>query len=100
MRTSVESKGGRLILAVCGAALAAPILAAPASSGSVRDGGTFRIAGALDAVDPAITIDAGAVLAATCAQLMHYPDRASGSNTYVGPEFAARPPEITNGGRT
>lgn len=70
----------------------------PGSPG--RQGGVFRVAGVPDAIDPAITIDAGDALAATCVKLMNYPDQPVPRGTRVVPEVAAGYPEVSRDGRT
>jgi ABC-type transport system substrate-binding protein len=80
--------------------LGAATLVALASGGSVPQGGVFRVAGAPDAIDPAITLDAGDALQATCAKLMNYPDRSVPAGTRVVPEVAARYPAVSRNGRT
>jgi peptide/nickel transport system substrate-binding protein len=63
-------------------------------------GGVFRVAGAPSAIDPAITLDAGDVLQATCAKLMNYPDRPMPAGTRIVPEVAAAYPSVSGDGRT
>jgi ABC-type transport system substrate-binding protein len=99
MRTN-RSKGRRLLLSLCTTALVASVVVAPSSGERAREGGTFLIAGTLDAIDPATAIDAAGVLHATCAQLMSYPDRPLTRVTHVVPEVAAREPVISKDGRT
>jgi peptide/nickel transport system substrate-binding protein len=70
------------------------------ASGSSYAGGVFRVAGAPSAIDPAITLDAGDVLQATCAKLMNYPDRPMPAGTRIVPEVAAAYPSVSGDGRT
>src|SRR5262249_34988063 len=67
---------------------------------AVREGGAFRIAGVPDAIDPAITLDGGDALSATCVKLMNYPDEPVPRGTRVVPEAAAAYPEVSRDGRT
>ena len=72
-----------------------------ATPGSVgREGGVFRVAGVPDSIDPAITIDAGDALSATCALLMNYPDKPLPQGTRIVPEVAASYPAVSSDGRT
>jgi peptide/nickel transport system substrate-binding protein len=74
---------------------------AGATSGSTgREGGIFRIAGVPDAIDPAITLDAGDALAASCVRLMSYPDKPWPRGTRVVPEAAAAYPDVSRDGKT
>jgi peptide/nickel transport system substrate-binding protein len=70
----------------------------PGSRG--REGGVFRVAGVPDAIDPAITIDAGDALSATCVTLMNYRDAPVPSGTRVVPEVAVAYPATSPDGRT
>jgi peptide/nickel transport system substrate-binding protein len=81
-------------------ALVAATVVAEAPGGSVPEGGVFRVAGAPDAIDPAITLDAYDALQATCAKLMNYPDRPMPVGTRVVPEVAARYPTVSRNGTT
>lgn len=79
---------------------AAAVLGAAASGRTVRAGGIFRVAGAPDAIDPAITLDASDALAATCTRLMRNPDRPPPEGTRTFPDAAARYPGVSRDGRT
>lgn len=89
----------RAVLAA-GLVLGAGVLAGAIPEASGREGGVFRIAGAPDSIDPAITLDAGDALAASCARLMSYPDKSSPEGTRVVPEVAAGYPDVSRDGRT
>jgi peptide/nickel transport system substrate-binding protein len=90
----------RRILAMAVLVLGAATVVGGASGGSVPEGGVFRVAGAPDAIDPAITLDAYDALQATCAKLMNYPDRPMPEGTRVVPEVAARYPAVSRNGTT
>jgi peptide/nickel transport system substrate-binding protein len=95
-----RSKRG-LLLAGAVLVLGAGLFVAGAPGGSVREGGTFKIAGALDAIDPALALGESAyVLEATCAQLLNHPDKASPAGTRAVPEVAAAYPSVSDGGKT
>jgi peptide/nickel transport system substrate-binding protein len=76
------------------------LTAAAATGGSFRDGGIFRVAGVPDAIDPAISIDAGDALGATCVKLMNYPDKPPPEGTRAVPEAAAEYPAVSRDGKT
>jgi peptide/nickel transport system substrate-binding protein len=80
--------------------VAAGTFSGAAPGRSSREGGVFRIAGVPDAIDPAITIDAGDALGATCVTLMGYPDKPAPAGTRVVPEAAAFFPQVSRDGRT
>jgi ABC-type oligopeptide transport system substrate-binding subunit len=81
--------------------LAAAALAAPGSSGSVRNGGTFRISEAgIDSIDPALAGNAGLFHSATCAQLLRYADKPLPAGRRVVPEVAAAFPRVSGNGKT
>ena len=63
-------------------------------------GGVFHVAGVPNAIDPAITLDAGDVLLATCAKLMNYPDKPMPAGTRIVPEVATSYPSVSGDGRT
>jgi peptide/nickel transport system substrate-binding protein len=86
--------------AVAALVLGAGVLAGASPASSEREGGVFRVAGVPDAIDPAISIDAGDALSATCALLMHYPDKPLPQGTRLVPEVAARYPDVSRDGRT
>jgi len=90
----------RLVAAGVVAAFGTGLLVAGASGSSNREGGVFRIAGVPDAIDPAITLDAGDALSASCAKLMSYPDKPAPEGTRVVPEAAAAYPAVSRDGRT
>ena len=81
-------------------ALVAGMFSSAAPGRTWREGGVFRIAGVPDAIDPALTIDAGDALAATCVTLMSYPDKPVPEGTRVVPEAATSYPKISRDGRT
>ena len=89
----------RRLLAMAALVLGAAMVVAGASGG-VPAGGVFRVAGAPDAIDPAITLDAYDALQATCAKLMNYPDLPMPEGTRVVPEVAARYPTVSRNGTT
>jgi peptide/nickel transport system substrate-binding protein len=90
----------KLLLAGAALAVATALAAAAATGGSAREGGVFRIAGAPDAIDPAITIDAGDALTATCARLLASPDKPPPDGTRLVPEAAVRYPAVSRDGKT
>jgi ABC-type transport system substrate-binding protein len=67
---------------------------------SSRKDTIFQIAGVPDSIDPALALEAGLELRATCALLMNYPDRSPPDGTRVVPEVAAAYPTVSNGGKT
>jgi ABC-type transport system substrate-binding protein len=71
---------------------------------ATRKGGTFRIAvsGTLGNIDPPLLtyFQLAPVLDATCARLMNYPDRRPPEGLRLVPEVAARPPAVSNNGKT
>jgi peptide/nickel transport system substrate-binding protein len=81
-------------------ALAAGAFSGAAPGRTSREGGVFRVAGVPDSIDPALTIDAGDALSATCVKLMSYPDKPVPAGTRVVPEVAAAYPMISRDGRT
>lgn len=91
---------GQALLVVGAAFAVGTVAAATSTGGPVRDGGNFRVAGVPDAIDPAITLDAGDVLAASCAKLMNYPDKPPPEGTRVIPEVAAGYPAVSRDGKT
>jgi len=94
--------GGALRTVVLAAVLVsgAGLLAGGTSGSSGREGGVFRVAGVPDAIDPAVTFDAGDALAASCVQLMSYPDKPSPAGTRLVPEVAAGYPNVSRDGKT
>ncbi len=91
----------RCTLGVCAAfALVTGLLGATASAGSTREGGILRVAGAPDAIDPAITLDAGDALGASCVTLMRQPDKPVPAGTRVVPEAAVAYPTVSSDGKT
>jgi ABC-type transport system substrate-binding protein len=93
---------GALRTAVLPAALVlgSGILAGATPGSSGREGGVFRIAGVPDSIDPAITLDAGDALAASCARLMSYPDKPLPQGARLVPEVAAGYPDVSRDGKT
>jgi ABC-type oligopeptide transport system substrate-binding subunit len=95
--SSIVSRSSRhsLVIALTAAACALALFAQPGSSARGRDGGILRIslspAAGLDFVDPALsfTQPGWALLDATCARLMSYPDKASPAAYRVQREVAA-----------
>src|SRR5262245_62076220 len=86
-------------------AIGAGLLGAAAAHGEgaratvkVREGGTFLVSG-FRSVDPAVGGD-DAVLDATCAHLMHYPDLAAPRGLRLEPEVATADPRVSNAGKT
>jgi ABC-type transport system substrate-binding protein len=78
----------------------AGLLAGATPGNSGREGGVFRIAGVPDSIDPAITLDAGDALAASCATLMSYPDKRLPVGARLVPEVAAGYPRVSRDGKT
>jgi ABC-type oligopeptide transport system substrate-binding subunit len=81
--------------------------AAPgAASGTVQQGGIFRIAinasSGIDSMDPALasTPPAWALLDTTCARLLSYPDKAAPAGFRLQPEVASGFPAVSRDGRT
>jgi ABC-type transport system substrate-binding protein len=72
---------------------------------SAKEGGTFNVslfAETLDSVDPALSYSSGgwALLDATCARLMNYPDRPPPEGLRIVPEVAAAYPRVSRDGKT
>jgi ABC-type transport system substrate-binding protein len=88
------------LLALGAAVALATSLAAAATGGSARDGGVFRVAGAPDSIDPALTLDGSDALNATCVRLMANPDKPPPAGTKIVPEAAAAYPAVSRDGRT
>ena len=94
-----------LAMLVLGIALGASALAMPganAGPGAVRKGGTFRISlRFLDSVDPALAYfpTSWALLDATCAKLVNYPDQNAPAGLRAVPEVAADLGKISPNGR-
>jgi len=80
--------------------LAAGVFAGATPGSSGREGGVFCIAGVPDSIDPAITLDAGDALAASCATLMSYPDKPPPRGTRLMPEVAKAYPSVSRDGKT
>jgi peptide/nickel transport system substrate-binding protein len=97
-RMAMTRVGHALLVAT--AALCVGAVAAAATDRPVQDGGVFRIAGVPDAIDPAISLEAGDVLGATCAKLMNSPDKPPPEGTRVVPEAAAEYPAVSQDGKT
>src|SRR5439155_2016338 len=81
-------------------ALATGLGAATATGGSTREGGVFRVAGVPDSIDPAITIDAGDVLSATCVTLMGGADQPLPEGARLVPEAATGYPAVSRDGKS
>jgi len=88
------------VLVLGAAVAAAAVLGSAAAGRPVRAGGVFRVAGAPDAIDPAITLDASDALAATCTRLMRNPDRPPPEGSRTFPDGAAGYPAVSDDGRT
>src|SRR5262249_15332724 len=87
-------------------AIGAGLLGAAAAHGEgagatakVREGGIFRVSGLGSSVDPAFGGD-DAVLDATCAHLMHYPDLPPPHGLRLERELATGFPRVSNAGKT
>jgi peptide/nickel transport system substrate-binding protein len=95
--------GGSVAMLALGGALVGAALVRDAASGAhqrVREGGTFRIAyTGIDGIDPALTFDS-ALLNASCAHLMNYPDRPPPAGFRLEPEAAVATPRVSRDGRT
>src|SRR4051812_20525351 len=83
------------VIVLAAALVAATGLASAATGG---EGGVFRVAGVPDAIDPAITLDGGDALAATCVRLMTNPDTPLPAR--LVPEAAAAFPTVSRHGKT
>jgi peptide/nickel transport system substrate-binding protein len=97
--------GFSLAALVCGLALLAASVAPSHASVAARNGGTFRVsvfAPLIDTPDPAIsyTITGWAVLDATCARLMTYPDKPPPAGLRIEPEVAASYPRVSRDAKT
>jgi peptide/nickel transport system substrate-binding protein len=104
--TALNRARGRRILtggvfaAGAGLLLAAAV-AAPGAGRSVRAGGTFRISEAgIDSIDPALSVNAGIYLGATCAQLMHYVDKSLPEGRRIVAEAATGYPRVSRDAKT
>src|SRR5438105_11351117 len=61
----------------------------------IRNGGTFRVSEpGIDSIDPALSVNAGIFLTATCAQLMRYADNPLPSGLRLVPEAATGYPRV------
>jgi peptide/nickel transport system substrate-binding protein len=97
-----------LAMLALGAGLLTAGLAGPGalgSSGRVRDGGTLRISylgASFDGVDPALSYssEGWALLDATCARLMTYPDARPPRGFQLVPEVARAYPRSSRDGKT
>ena len=72
---------------------------------AIRAGGSFRVVlhpSTLDYVDPALayTVGGWALLDATCAKLMNFPDKSAPAGTRLIPEVAAGYPRVSRDART
>lgn len=95
--TTCAIAGGLLMIAAQPGALG--------STSSVEQGGTFNVsfmATGFDHVDPALsyTTESWALLDATCARLMTYPDKAPPEGLRLVPEVATGYPHISSDART
>jgi ABC-type transport system substrate-binding protein len=67
----------------------------------IRNGGTFRVSEpGIDSIDPALSVNAGSFLTATCAQLMRYADKPLPSGLRLVPEVATGYPRVSRDGKT
>jgi ABC-type transport system substrate-binding protein len=67
----------------------------------IRNGGIFRISEpGIDYIDPALEVNAGAFLTATCANLMRYADEPLPGGLRLVPEVAAGYPRVSRDGKT
>ena len=87
-----------LILAalVAGAAL---LLAAAGSPRGIKEGGTFRIATAVNTIDPAFA-NLAVALEPACGMLMRYPDKPPPAGVRVAPDLAEAEPVVSRDGKT
>jgi len=83
------------VVAVAGAAL---LLAAAGSPRGVKEGGTFRIAGGPQGIDPALF--SGALLQPACGTLMGFPQEPPPEGLRLRPELAEAEPVVSKDGRT
>jgi peptide/nickel transport system substrate-binding protein len=97
--------GFSLAALVCGLALLAASVAQSHASVAARNGGTFKVsvsAAFVDTPDPALsyTITGWAILDATCAGLMTYPDKPPPAGLRIEPEVAASYPRVSRDAKT
>ena len=93
---------GMLVLGIALGASAFAMPSAGTGPKAVREGGTFRIgARRIDFVDPALAYfpASWALLEATCAKLMNYPDQNAPTGLRAVPEVAAAYPTVSPDGR-
>src|SRR5215210_9597848 len=93
-----------LAMLILGAMLLGAALAqgeARVAKPKIKNGGTFRItvAGETSSVDPAV-VGEFALLEATCARLMTYPDKPPPRGYRLVPEVASRFPRVSRDGKT
>src|SRR5215210_5969417 len=93
-----------LAMLILGAMLLGAALAqgeARVAKPKIKNGGTFRItvAGETGSVDPTVVDDA-ALLEATCARLMTYPDKPPPRGYRLVPEVASGFPRVSRDGKT
>ena len=81
---------------VAGAAL---LLAAAGSPRGIKEGGTFRIATAVNAIDPAFA-NLALALEPACGMLMRYPDKPPPAGVRVAPDLAEAEPVVSRDGKT
>ena len=93
---------GRILAAGGLAAFAALLLAASGTARGVREGGTFRVAvavGAVNTIDPAFpSVATGILLSPACGTLMFYPGKPGPRR--LAPDLAEAEPIVSNGGKT
>lgn len=75
--------------------VAALLLASSGAPRAIKEGGTFRVTGGSDTIDPAL----GAPDAA-CGALMWYPDKPAPAGLVLQPELAEANPNVSQDGRT
>lgn len=99
---------GRIWRGLALVAIGACLIGTPAlraAGASIPEGGTFRIvfeADDFDYIDPALAYapQAWALLDATCAKLLNYPDKPPPHGLRLVPEVATAFPRVSSGGRT
>jgi ABC-type transport system substrate-binding protein len=91
-----------VLVAISAVAFAGAAAVASAPDGASQGGGVFRVASAppIGSIDPAISIDAGTELSASCAKLMNYSDKPLPGGLRLVPEVAASYPAVSPDGTT
>jgi peptide/nickel transport system substrate-binding protein len=90
----------RRALTVAGlAAGAALLLVAAGSPRGIKEGGTFRIATGVNAIDPALA-NLALALEPACGMLMRYPDKPPPAGVRVAPDLAEAEPAVSRDGKT